>query len=245
VAFDPDGKLSRLEVDADGNLKVALTLASGQPLLNYVPYTNVNSVFKLGAGAANSDFVATIATLPGGAVLTYNAPTSGNENCIGVTVASNLGKIVLHNTTRGTEALIASVVVATNTIQLMANVPAGWQVGDTITARSQTNTGTVVAGCYFFDIDVSEAFAATVAALDVDLVFSDSGAATRVLWSHPYLAYAAPKIRQVTCQAAGVYNQRGAIVALVNQRFTLGWYASGAATAYPVINVFGYLEAAS
>lgn len=84
-------------------------------------------------------FTATINGAPSGATLVYNAPSAGAENELaqydgtGAQTANNLCGIVLRNTTRGTEAIISNVNLATNTITLTANVPAGWASGDTIT----------------------------------------------------------------------------------------------------------------
>lgn len=88
----------------------------------------------------DSTFAGTIATLPGGADLTY-ALVSGLGQAMVPFSTSNLSRMVLHNTTRVDEALILNCVVATTTITLTDTVPSTWQVGDTITIKSQLNDG--------------------------------------------------------------------------------------------------------
>jgi hypothetical protein len=104
--------------------------------------TNTNEFLRL-QSIRQTRFSATINGAPSGATLVYNAPSAGSENELaqydGTTAqtANNLCGIVLLNSTRGTDAVISNVNLGTNTITLTANVPAGWQSGDTIT----TDTG--------------------------------------------------------------------------------------------------------
>jgi len=110
----------------------------------YAPITGQNyyltdaNEFYRGNTLVISAFVATINGTPSGSTLTYNAPSAGNENDLeqfngsGVATSSNLAKVVLFNTTRGNDALVSSVNLATNVITLTAAVPSGWANGDTI-----------------------------------------------------------------------------------------------------------------
>ena len=114
-----------------------------------------NDIYN-GTGLSVSDFVATIATLPGGAVLTYNAPTSGDEANLVPTSTTQIAKMVLHNTTRSNYGLISNSVPGTNTTTLTEDVPGTWQVGDTITIRSQTNTNVIAGTVYWVDFEITK-----------------------------------------------------------------------------------------
>lgn len=116
--------------------------------------TNSNDVLRINT-LSNTDFVATINGAPVGAAVVYNAPSSGHENTIEPSASTQVGKIVLHNTTKGDSALISLTNVGTNTITLTAAAPGAWANGDTITARSQTATGTLGASDYLYDLDLS------------------------------------------------------------------------------------------
>lgn len=125
---------------------------------NTVPQglTNSNDTLRINS-MSNSDFVATINGTPSGSTLVYNAPSSGNEDTINVSSSSQAGKLRLWNTTRSPveSLLISSVNTGTNTITFTSAVPVSWVNTDTITMRSQTATGAVEAGVYFYEIDLS------------------------------------------------------------------------------------------
>lgn len=104
-----------------------------------VAETNANDIFRVDNPGGTSAFVGTIAT-KSTTTLTYNV-TSGTEGAMVPQATTLLAKMRLYNTTRGTSALISNCDIATNTITLTANVPAGWTVGDTITIASQTVSG--------------------------------------------------------------------------------------------------------
>lgn len=236
-------------------LAVALTANTGGAggtcealLLTGTTYRSIVSTINIVSVnlASTSDFVSTIATLPGGAVLTYGAVTSGHENTIDVTAADLLGKIRLYNSTRGTYGLIDSVVVGTNTITLTVNVDAGWQVGDAITTRSQT---AVYPGAppYLYEIDLSSAdntvIPITARAVFCDITFKDSAVAGAFLFVHPWEAYATAKVKVLTCYVANVNSARGMDVPLIQQRFVTLWSASGVGTVSQAIRVRGWWEA--
>jgi hypothetical protein len=202
-------------------------------------------------GSGDSNFISTIATLPGGAVLTYGAVSSGAANSIVPWAA--LGTFnafqVLHNTTRGTSALISSVVTGTSTITLTANVPAGWQVGDTISARSQTNTQNWAGGSYYRDFDLSQM--TNLPSLAVGIVLqssiSDTSTAAAALSSfHPYEAFASSKNKQFWSQAGNAASTRElneVVVDLIDKKFCLGWDATGSNTCTVFGNLAGWIIA--
>ena len=187
-------------------------------------------IYTLFGGGSDSDFVATIATLPGGAVLTYNAPSSGDEKNLVPTATTQYAKMRLYNSTRSTYALISNCVTGTNTLTLTANVPAGWQVGDTITIRSQTNTA-VIGASYFIDFELTGGVAAEARSIGLYVVLQDTGAASELIVFHPWATNAASKqfsfIAQVTAVWAATANGP---LPLIQRRFCLLWTGSGAGT---------------
>lgn len=218
-------------------------------LCNRIIVPRADSHYLYGVNAASdSDFISTIATLPGGAVLTYGAVSSGAENAIAPWAALDAafnGKVVLHNTTRGTSGLISAVVVGTNTITLTANVPAGWQVGDTVTTRSQTNTSNWFSGAYYFDLDFSGM--TTRPPLGVAIGFQvgilDTGAASSIAAFHPFETNDASKSFQVWGQVANVRNNLQFYVPNNQNRICLGWDATGSGTCQVFLQHIGWIEA--
>lgn len=153
-------------------------------------FTNSNDTLRINL-LSSTDFVATINGSPSGTSVVYNAPSSGSDNTIVPVSSSQAGKIVLYNTTRGTSALISSVVTATKTITLTATFPAGWVSGDTIKAESQTATGAIETGVFFYDIDLTGlSLPATTRAAWFDWSVSDTATPSGTFYAilHPYTA---------------------------------------------------------
>lgn len=238
------------EVVAIAQAAGAAGVVDAELVLGRVTVTLTDTQLVYGVNAASdSDFTSTIATLPGGAVLTYGAVTTGNENAIDPWAAiSFAAKIVLHNTTRGTNAQMTAVVVGTNTITLTANVPAGWVVGDTITARSQTNTTNWSGGSYYFDFDMStwanKPILATAIILEASIQDTSATVAAGSSF-HPYEAFASAKNFQRYSQAgaASVRNETLVILPVINNRFTYGWDATGSGTTTVFANLAGWIVA--
>jgi hypothetical protein len=209
-----------------------------------LPYSSINYIIRLNAGAGDSDWQTTIAGLPGGAVVTYTAPlAAGAENTIDVTAAALLGKFVLHNTTRGDSALISTVNIgAPKQITLTAAVPGGWIVGDSIEVRSQTNVQAFGAA-RFFDVDVSGTFDDTTVALLVNFYFRDSAAANILAGLHTYEAYSASKFIGGRNPAVNIPIYRNIQIGLFNGQFTYIWNANGANTAFPELTIEGIVKA--
>ena len=177
-----------------------------------------------------SDFVATIATLPGGAVLTYNAPSSGDEANLVPTSTNQYAKMVLQNSTRSNDALILNTVIGTNTITLTDDVPGTWQVGDTVTIRSATNTD-VIGASRFVDFEVTSGLNALTRAISLRISFKDSGAAGHSVKTHPWKAGTSGErdsfYSPVTNQYIAISNGP---LSLIQNRFCMIWDASGAGT---------------
>lgn len=193
------------------------------------PNTNTNDLYR-GNNLSTSDFVATIATLPGGAVLTYNAPTSGDDANLVPVSTSQLAKIVLHNTTRGDEGLISNCVTGTNTVTLTANVPGTWQVGDTITIRSQTNTSTFSGVSYFVDFEITSGINDDSGYISIFISTTDSGGLVSMV-THPYEANSTSKRLGINSQVATVLMKTFANpIEIITSRFCMAWVASGSGT---------------
>ncbi len=137
----------------------------------------------------------------------------------------------MYNSTRSTYGLISDCNTGTNTITLTANVDAGWQVGDTITIRSQTNTATVGTS-YFVDYEITSSEIDTLTrALDMGLLFRDTGAANELALLHPWEANSDSKRDGIRSQAANIVNQGIVIpVPIIQSRFCAIWTGSGSGT---------------
>lgn len=189
--------------------------------------------------AADSDFVALIDSLPGGAAVRYDTPTSGAENCIVPNSTNNFAKIVLHNTTRGDYALIDTVNTTGGAgydgeITLTANVPGTWQVGDTITARSQTNTN-VQGTSYWFDCELLNTTEVPDLAtkLYCQVRWLDSSGVGESQAQHPFKAFNSPDAIFTNGQVANQALYQYVEIPLIQRRFQVLWTASGAATGRP------------
>jgi hypothetical protein len=206
-----DGILS----SSDNNLQAAM-----ETLDNHVghlhPEVSTLELFSVANVTAASAFTGTIATLPGGAVLTYNPVTGSELNLVpGTTTA--MAKLRLYNTTRGTYALIANCVAATNTITLTANVPAGWTVGDTIDIASPT----VTLGFSWIDLELTAGpYLRSHIAI---ATYVQTGTLGNIFGIHPTVAFSAPKanynIGIVINQVIPTFN----IVPLTGSLFSITW----------------------
>lgn len=224
----------------NGNYYYNYTLyrANTQELVYSLKATSVaNDIFNIQA-ASDSDFVATIATLPGGAVLTYNAPLFGDENNLVPNSTSHIAKMVLHNTTDSTDALISNCVSGTNTITLTDNVPGTWAVTDTITIRSQTNTS-VIGSRYFVDFEFVSDIETDSGEFIAYFYQNDSGGLVFAT-VHPYEANAASKRFNFYTQVIGTpFVVPTHPIAITSSRFCVAWQASGTGTLVIAMRLFG------
>lgn len=195
-----------------------------------IPFASTNNLLALVSVSA-SDFVCTQNGAPSGANITYNAPSSGAENTINPTLSTELGKIVIHNTTRGTEAYLQATNTATNVMTFTAaGDVSGWQNGDTLTARSQTNTD-VIGSAYFYDIAItSTELPPLTTAVIITAQLTDT-AASKFVRFHPWEAGAASKRQVFPTQVASVVLPiMTQPISLYKKRFTLQWDANGSGT---------------
>ena len=199
-----------------------------------VPYASSNDIFRCDSPGGDSSFVGTIATLPGGSTLTYNVG-SGNEGAMVPSSTSHLGKMRLYNTTRGTNALISNCVTGTSTLTLTATVPAGWQVGDTITIASQTVSGDFK----WVDIELTDATLLNKSAISVLFTHIASTAGYKSL-VHPTETMAEAKRVPNTTQASGIQHEVTIPILKINSNlFSLAWNGSPTAV---VLRVLGYIQ---
>lgn len=209
-----------------------------------VPNTNSNDIYQ-GTSLSVSDFVATIATLPGGATLTYNAPSSGDEANLVPTSTSQIAKMVLHNTTRGDDALISNCNTGTNTITLTAAVPGTWVVGDTLTIRSQTNTS-AFGSAYFVDFQFVSGIQTDSEGIFLRYTFLDTGGTNVTSAFHPYEAN--NNAKRIVQRTAVINIGSDSTIAplpidLTTRRFCLAWNASGSNTIQLIVRLTGELKA--
>jgi hypothetical protein len=201
----------------DGN-QIAYSSLSGTPAAE----TNGNVICSVSAPGGASAFAGTIATLPGGAptTLTYNV-TSGQEGAMKPTGSTQLAKMRLYNTTRGTSALISDVNTGTNTITLTANVPAGWAVTDVITIASQTVTG---GGYSWVDMEIASGPTGRSSLFFTFLITSGAAGDETVL--HPLATYGGSKRAQLMAQVAAVQANGFGLVPITNNVFSWAWTAN-------------------
>lgn len=197
--------------------------------------TNANDIYRVDAAGA-SVFVGTINGAPSGASVAYNV-TSGNENAMVPTATTQLGKMRLYNTTRGTSALISNCNTGTNTITLTANAPAGWANGDTITIASQTVSG---GGVNWVDIEITSGVTGRTS-LFMNVTMFDTANAGIVLRIHPFETYAAPKTKSIPNQVISQSVDALALVKITGNVFSVSWNPSGASSFTFLLRLAGYL----
>jgi len=182
--------------------------------------TNGNVICSVSSPGGASAFAGTIATLPGGATLTYGV-TSGQEGSMKPTGTTQLAKMRLYNTTRGTSALISDCTTGTNTLTLTANVPAGWQVGDVITIASQTVSG---GGYGWVDMEIVSGPTGR-SALYLNFLIT-SGAAGDETVLHPTTTYGGSRRAQLPAYVAGVQSSGFGLVPITSNVFSWAWTAN-------------------
>lgn len=232
--------LGRVEISSDLDLPsgrmymvngtdLPYTLLTSKPAAE----TNTNAIFRCDSPGGTSAFVGTIATLPGGATLTYNV-TSGTEGAMVPQSTSQLAKMRLYNTTRGTNALISDCVTGTNTITLTATVPAGWVVGDTITIASQTVTGAPIS---YVDLEITSGITnRSYVFATLNIISTTVGDNARI---HPLETFGGNKQQTAVALVASQNGMMFMLIKITSNVFSLGW--TGTPTNV-ILTEFGYLE---
>lgn len=219
-----------------GTVEVLLLTQTG-----FVPFTSGNPLQQSPTLVSASEWTGTIATLPGGAILTFST-TSGDKKWLVPVSTTALAKLVLHNLTPGRTAyaLISTAVAASNSVTLTTNVPGDWQVGDTITIDSQTNLG-VSGSAYFLDYQVT-GISGLPRALAVDYNFTDisvNGIRTEL---HPFSSFAGASAFFLNANTSTIL-ARTVLVPLISSRYTIRANASGVDTIFANVYIMGYFEA--
>jgi hypothetical protein len=209
-----------------------------------VPLTDPTDMWSVQASNPTL-FVATINGAPSATSVVYNAPSSGNENCIVPGSASELLKMRLWNTTRGTHRLITAVNTGTNTVTTVSSTDA-WASGDTITIESQTCVRSG-GGTKFIDLDFSQTsvFPALMRSLFMKGLWIDTGTANRAGYIHPFETYAISKIFNVLNPAPSVYMASATPpTAIINRALCVSLDPVGTATGYFWLNTYAVIIAA-
>jgi hypothetical protein len=221
---------SHNHVGGDGNTIDYLSL-SNRPLAE----VQANDIYRVDAPGGSSAWTGTINGTPSGASVVYNLGT-GTPASMVPTSTSQLGKMRLYNTTRGTSALISNVNTGTKTITLTANAPAGWANGDALTIASQTVSG---GGVSWVDIEI------TSGPINKLYMFMRlhiaSATAGDVTWLHPFETYSITKTTQLDVQVAnaGITYRYMDLVKITSNVFALTWTGTPAKV---IVREAGYLE---
>ncbi|MEE9365456.1 MAG: hypothetical protein V3W44_02115 [Dehalococcoidales bacterium] len=212
------------------------------------PVTSSDFIIAINA-ASDSDWRSTCNGAPVGAVVTYSVGlTSGSEDTIVPTTATQLAKLVLWNTTKvpAESALIDSVDTGANTITVnnAADV-AGWLNAEVIVVRSQENAASP-GGVFFFDLEFEDTSTVPELATGFGAYIStnDSGATNAIHYLHPWEADATSKRQTFRTQTVGVaYNVTTPMIPIIQRRFVQARNASGAGTLNASLRLLGVTEA--
>jgi len=205
----------------------ALLLCERTPM----PTSSSNDILSI-LDCSDSNWASTCNGAPVGAVVAYNTPLiAGSEDAIVPAAATQLGKLILHNTTRGEVSFIQAVNVGANTITVTdpADV-AAWQNLEDITVCSQTN---IIAGPpYFFDVEItSTEVPALAVAIEMYLTYRDTASANKLISLHPWTAQVPSSGANFQTEVANVWVPIGAFTQnLIQRRFTIYYDASGVGT---------------
>jgi hypothetical protein len=193
------------------------------------PFISSNNLFA--HTTTSSDFVATLNGAPAGAVVTYNAPSSGAETSI-QPGATELSKMLIWNTTKSPAQSAKVIAINTGTNQITVSAAADvatWLNTETITMRSQTNTDVISTTTYFADMEITSEIPTLTTALVPFISESDSGAAGQSFRFHPWETGAVAKRQPYSTQASGIaFQTSGVPLPIINNRYTIEYIASGA-----------------
>lgn len=186
--------------------------------------------------SSDSNWKSTCNGAPAGAVVTYNTPVTGNENAIVPAATTQLGKLVLWNTSKTPDqyALISSVDTGANTITVTAAADvAAWLNGENIQVESTTTV--IGSGREVFDVQVTSAVPelATHLLLDTNAVDTAGGEVA----THPYEAFASGAY--VACPSQPNGDRRTTIQKLIQRRVGYVCDATGAGTMTALLRLTG------
>lgn len=226
---------------------VCLAAGSGGTVLvtlltqtTYIPYQSTNDVYRADNHSV-SLFVATINGAPSATSVVYNAPSSGDEN-IGPLATTQLAKMRLYNSTRGTYRLITAFNTGTNTITTVSSSDA-WANGDTITIKDNTISDPYSPNVASFDLSQQSEIPVLARAIVLNVLHQDSGGAGQIVQFHPYEAASDAKLSNIVSTQSTSQNFGLAIQKLVDRKFGSRLGASGTGTALTIIKIIGWFEA--
>lgn len=186
---------------------------------------------------SGTSFSAKINGTPSGTTLNYDTVT-GNEDSIVPQSSSELGKLLLYNSTRGEYARITAVSVGSNQITVSDSGDiSGWQNNDDIQVNSNVNLHTI-SGYHFYDVEItSDEVPALTRAIWFRMFVLDSGGVTAAS-THPWEEWSLAK------RDGGINNlvSGGQIPAmvripLINRRFCWLHRASGSGVSRMVMEL--------
>lgn len=211
--------------------------ASSARLQNLLITPIAGDIIRFGnAGAGN--FTAKINGNPTATSVTYDGEANENFWRGIASGASQWGRVILRNTTRGNSRKVVTVNRTTNVITTESSTD-DWANNDNLTTYSS-----VVGYSQYFDIDVSAEVPATTSALIVRMNTRDqSGAATsRSLRVHPYQSYSSGYSNEAAINLANEQSIGLALVPMVSQK--IACLFAGFADVFALLTVAGYVEPA-
>lgn len=207
------------------------------------PFTSGNGILRI-TTSSDTEFVAKIDSGGSGGLTATNVPydtiASGDERdfLISPNDGTSLGRIIMHNTTKGNSRLVTTVDTANNKFATVSSTD-DWADTNDITISSQV----VVPGGYeYMDIDLSQQteIPLLTRALAIQLTAKDSGSVGSC-HTHPFETFASSKVISVNSQVATIFTYaHPTIMKLIGQKFNFAIFSSGAATADCAVAVFGY-----
>lgn len=214
----------------------------------FVVATSTNFILRV-ANSSSSSFAALIddnAPAHGGQGLDathvpFDTVTLGNKNVVNPAAATELGKMVLHNTTRGTSRLVTSLDAANDWIGTVASADA-WANNDSITIESQTVTRP--GATKQIDVELSQQTEVPLLARSIAcIIFKADSGSVQTSYLHPFEAYGVTKL--FTVLNFNVANVSSSLfpINLVSQTFTVAWDASGVGTTTTSYALAGYYVA--
>jgi hypothetical protein len=191
-------------------------------------------------------FTGTIASVNDiGDFITYNV-ISGNDDAIKAAATGQIARIRIRNVTRGDGFMIADLDTALNKMWIQGDIPAAWDVGDTITAQSALNDD-VFNGRHFFDCEVYDNSVIPDSAVILNVAIhniAESSTGQGILFLHPNVnpdpGVVAMRQRFVTLATPSQLSLPTTPLALINRRFQFYVSSVGTGTFSFTLRLRGY-----
>lgn len=221
-----------------GGTVSALLLCNTAPVF----YLSSNVIYRCNSHSA-SIFVATLNGAPSATSFVYNTPSSGNADVLVPSASTELAKLMIYNSTRGTYRLVTACNTGTKTVTNVS-VTDSWASGDTITVANATVGDALTERVVGFDLSQQTEIPLLARSVVLNTLASDTGAAGQVRQFHPYEAYSAAKLinDSNTQGTAQIYSNTP--VPLIDQKFGKRELASGTGTKLTILKIVKYEVAA-